>query len=747
MEKDSKVKEIDSDKELTKKRNRVLIILGVILVVFIIMKISKSIGFKDPFDDVDNLIQNSTSITSKKEKSSFSEKLDEDYKNGKLSDNDYMLQYSYLLFDNDKINSNYKSLDHSGYDATEFIEKFKGMYDKLDDKTLKYIFEKLSLSDVEWGIEEDPEVQNMSLTGSAEVQFMKNDSDINKLDHVILSKNGNFLVYYMTSGRSAIKDKDASKIADVLENSVVNYKTKFNLDYKYSIQYDHFSENTFIKCPVGTSKAKACSLLKENNIDLKYIDTAMPVYIIDIPSDLGGFYVPYFTDVQQVYLKATSLFEDYAVNIDSAITTYAFPFFVVNSSLNDFDSTKLIASHELFHHYQHYLCGNGEYAQCKSGNFTIESGANYASISINDVDRVNTLMNRQAACYVDDVELGIDQACDGYGGYLFLYNYSNTVDNGVSHVFESLKHENALYYLADASGGKFKDVLIDTAIKNLTLNYNNNQLFSYRDSNVIYPGAHKVIGYNNTKLSNSINYSSMHYYYIQPKKYGEKAQISFSGSSSDLTLLLFVKEGSSYKHLYTHTLNNEFTIHVDDFNNFDEIAIALVNSKTNETLRYYYELDNNGTKVPTVTAESLNLKKIERNVDDFNSFMCYQVEDNSTYNVITQLKLSFNRKDKINDMYYKGTIRLKNYDANDPAYKTAKNIVSGAFRLMQIAYKEQFKNFKVITEEQDDRYMITFKITKNYYDALNNSMKIKGQTKHDIIKEIEANGFTCNYSK
>ena len=72
MEKDSKVKKIDSDKELTKKRNRVLIILGVILVVFIIMKISKSIGFKDPFDDVDNLIQNSTSITSKRSFPGFS---------------------------------------------------------------------------------------------------------------------------------------------------------------------------------------------------------------------------------------------------------------------------------------------------------------------------------------------------------------------------------------------------------------------------------------------------------------------------------------------------------------------------------------------------------------------------------------------------------------------------------------------------------------------------------------------------
>ena len=148
-----------------------------------------------------------------------------------------------------------------------------------------------------------------------------------------------------------------------------------------------------------------------------------------------------------------------------------------------------------------------------------------------------------------------------------------------------------------------------------------------------------------------------------------------------------------------------------------------------------------------MTADSLNLKKIERNIDEFKSFMCYQVEDNSNYNVITQLMLSFNKKDKINDMYYKGTIKLKGYDADDPAYRTAKNIVSGVFKLMQIAYKEQFKYFKVITEEQDDKYMITFKITKNYYDALNNSLKIKGQTKHDIISEIEANGFTCNYIK
>ena len=743
---------MDSVKEnenFKKKRKRLFIIIGIVAICLLVYKINKSRGFKDPFEDVDDLIQNSTTVTAKKEENdSFYEKIEEDYNNGKLSDDQYILQYAYLLFDSDKIDSKYKSLDYSSYDFTAFIEKYKGMYTKLDDETKKYIFKKLTLEGVKWGVDEDPEIENMSSSNSDyEVKFMTNDSDIAVLDSVKLSKNGNFLIYYTTSGRSAITDSEANKIANSLEDNVSGYKSKFDLDYKYDIQYDWISAGALSRCPLGSPKSKACSLLKKNGIDLKYIDTAMPVYVIDAPSDLGGFYAPYFTGIEQIFVEATSLFEDLNIGLDSAAVTYAFPFFVVNSKLEDFDDFKIIGAHELFHHYQHYICGNGKYGDCVSGNFTVEAGANFASVNVNNINRIDTAINGHSACFSREIETSLNKSCEGYGGYVFLYNYSNIVENGNKYILESLKHENALYYLSDNSSGKYKDVLIDTAIKNLTLDYSNKLIVPHKDGNIVYPSAHKTIGYSNAKLSNSINYSSMHYYYIEPKKYNEKAQISFSGSSSDLTLLLFVKEGSSYKHLYTQTLNGEFTILVDDFNNFDEVAFALVNSKTNETLRYYYELDNNGTKVPTVTAESLNLKKIERNINDFNSFSCYQVEDNSSYNVVTQIKLSFSKKDKINDMYYKGTIRLKNYDANDPAYKTAKNIVSGVFRLMQIAYKEQFKYFKVITEEQDDRYMITFKITKNYYDALNNSLKIKGQTKYDIIREIEAEGFTCNYSK
>lgn len=741
--------DVKENENFKKKRKRLFIILGIVAVCLLIFKINKSKGFKDPFEDVDDLIQNSTTVTAKKEeKDSFSEKIEEDYKSGKLSDDQYILQYAYLLFDSDKVDSKYKSLDYSSYDFTTFIEKYKGMYTKLDDETKKYIFNKLTLDGVKWGVEEDPEIENMSSSNSDyEVRFMTNDSDIAVLDHVKLSKNGNFLIYYTTSGRSAITDNEANKIANSLEENVSGYKSKFNLDYKYDIQYDWISAGALSRCPLGSPKSKACSLLKKNGIDLKYIDTAMPVYVIDAPSDLGGFYAPYFTGIEQIFVEATSLFEDLNVGLDSAIATYAFPFFVVNSKLEDFDDFKVIGAHELFHHYQHYVCGNGKYGDCKSGSFTVEAGANFASVSVNNINRIDTAINGHSACFSRRIETSLNNSCEGYGGYVFLYNYSNIVDNGSKHILESLKYDNALYYLSDNSSGKYKDVLVDTAIKNLTLDYSNKLVVPYEDGNIVYPSAHNTIGYNNTKLSNSLNYSSMHYYYIEPKKYGERAQISFSGSSSDLTLLLFVKEGSSYKHLYTQTLNGEFTILVDDFNNFDEVAFALVNSKTNETLRYYYELDNNGTKVPTVTAESLNLKKIERKIDDFSSFSCYKVEDNSSHSVVTQIKLSFSKKDKINDMYFKGTIRLKNYDANDPAYKTAKNIVSGLFKLMQIAYEEQFKYFKVMTEEQDDRYMITFKITKNYYDALNNSLKINGQTKYDIVREIEAEGFTCNYSK
>lgn len=56
---------------------------------------------------------------------------------------------------------------------------------------------------------------------------------------------------------------------------------------------------------------------------------------------------------------------------------------------------------------------------------------------------------------------------------------------------------------------------------------------------------------------------------------------------------------------------------------------------------------------------------------------------------------------------------------------------------MQQTYEEEFKHFKVITEEGTDKYSVTFKITKNYYEALSNSINLGGDDKYIIVKSIQ----------
>lgn len=748
-----------------KKKNnkKIFIILGVLLgiiviVIAIILIINKLNKFEDPFDDIDDLTIVDTTTAKKgfDESDSFTKKIEEDYKNGNLSNDEYIMQLAYSIYDISKINYKYKSSKLDFNEPTKLFEKFGSMINELSDDTIKYVFGKYTLSDVEWNVEEDPKVTDTSnnlINGifDYEVKALVNkDADVSKLDNVKLSSNGNFLIYYTKDGLNAITDSEADKIATFLESAVSGYKTKFNLDYNYKAQYEFWSASYMTTCPAGSAKGKACKLLKNNNIDIKYLDTAMPVYIIDTDvenTSALGYYVPPIGGLAEVVIKISDIFGDNGTQIDNMSTTYSFPFFVVSSSLEDFDDTKIVLAHELFHHYQKYICGNGGYSDCPSGNFTVETTANQAAIQVAGVNKTGTAINNHAGSYINNVETSIDQVGNGYGAFVFATNYASMVSNGANYMFNSMKTTDTLKSIYDNANGKYKDVLITTAQKNLTLDYSNKLLIGNRDGILIYPPNHKDIGKNNIKQTETINYSSMHYYYINPSDYGTKSQISFNSSSSNLTLLLFIQENNSYKYLYTHSLDKEFVINVNDFSNYSEVIFAIVNSSISGVNNYSYEVDNEGTKTPTVTAKSLKLETLEEKIDSFSSFVCHYVEDDDEYRTVTQIKLSFDKKDKINDMYFKGTIQMKNYNPDDPSFVIAEKIVSGLLYMMQHAYEEQFKYFKVITQEGTDKYSVTFKITRNYYDALNNSLELNAETKYDIVKSIQAEGYTCQYQK
>lgn len=750
-----------------KKNNKKLfIILGIIFaitvaIVMVTVIINKNSKFDDPFEEIDNLISSDINESTKehKEINSFVKNIEEDYNNGKISKDNYIMQLAYSIYDSNKLDYKYKKSNLDFNNPTELFEKAFSMSDELSNETLIYIFEKYTLSDIVWDVEEDTTVfrtSNNNLYDYEVMPLVSQDANLSKLNNVILSENKNFLVYYTTDGSNAITKSDAEKIASFLETTVENYKIKFGLDYNYKTQYDFWSSTSLSTCSTETAKGKACKLLKKNNIDTKYLDTAMPVFIIDTDAENTGalgYYVPPIGGLAEVVLKISDIFDDMGTKMDNIMSTYSFPFFVVSSSLDDFDDTKIVLAHELFHHYQKYICGNGNYGKCTSNNFTVETTADFAASSVAGVNKTGTAINEHAGVFIADIDSSIDKigykdygdSGSGYGAFVFAHNYANAVSNGANYLFDSMKTTDTLKYLYDNSGGKYKDILITTAIKSLTLDYSNKLLIGNEDSKILYPKNYKDIGKTNNNQIININYSSMNYYYINPQDYGVESQLSFNGSSSNLTLLLFIEENNTYKNLYTYPLNKEFVINIDDFSNYQEVAIGIVNSEISGTLSYSYELNNNGTKKPTVTAKSLNLTTLEDTIDRYSSFVCYQIEEDEEYKTVTQVKLSFDKKDEISDMYFKGTIQMKNYDPENPAFVIAQKVVSGLLYVMQETYEEKFKHFKVMTEEGTDKYSVTFKVTKDYYDALNNSISLNGEDKYSIVKSIQAEGFNCKY--
>lgn len=754
-----------------KKKKKNIVIGSIVVCILLVMVVTKLVNngkkFKDPFEDVDDLTIASVAIQEEADvvEKSFSAIIEKDYKKGFLTSDEYILQLAYSIFDSEKLDSSYKSLD---LDSTPgyLFEEAERLLDELSDDTALYIFELLTLDYVEWDVGDNPNVieSGASVTKDYEAVPLgvKEGQKVSKLDHVKLSKNGHFLIYYTTSGRNAVSESRVDEIASYMERLVDQYESIYGLSFKYEPS-SHFSTTTTIP---GSPVAKVYQLLKKNNLE-QYIDTALPVYIVDTDvsnSNALGYYVAKFSGLESLVIKVCASFgedneflhgicyskkegeEARKQAFKSASAAYHSPFFVVNSTIDDMGSFKSVTAHELFHHYQKYICGDGSYGECNSGEFTIETTADLVAAEVSGVHNRATVLNNHAGHYVNNTSASIDNVGKGYAAFVFAHNYAEIVDNGTNHLFNSMKEENTLNYIYNRSGGKYEEVLLTMAEKNLTADYDNDQYVGMNDGAIAHPPAHKRIIVDDVKSTESIIYSSMHYYYVNPMEFGKKTQLSFDSTDGYKTLEFFILEDGRYRRVYTHKLNEEFVINVHDFGYYSQLAFAIIDSSIEGEGAYDYEVNTDGQKIPTVTPESLGLKSLE-NINKYNTFVCHQVEDRGNYRSIIQVKLSFNKKGKVSDMYVKGTTQIKNYNPDDPSFEMAKKITTEALRLLQKTYEKQFKYYDVITYDDKDRYSVTFRVLRNQYEALNSALDVEGETKASIIQSIQADGFSCSYYK
>ena len=732
----------------------IILIFILIFVLTFIFNFNKESIFDDPFQDVDTLLLNHYQYDSEGIKiNSLVNLLEEEYNSGKITADEYIMQLAYSVYDIGKLDNNYKMLDFEPVDYKIIYEKADELLNDISANTIKYLFEKYFLSNVIIGGDTQSgqsEYQNYSSNNYKVIPVVSQKGNLKNLDSVLLSNNEHFIIYYTEEGDSAITKDFAQNIANELENIVKMYKEKYGLEFNYEPDKDFF-DNIFS----SFSNTNLKNWLREEGIDPKYIETAMPVYILDLSdTNVAGYYVKPIEFWLKAYARFSDLWENYEITIENMITAYNFPYFAVNSSFDDFDEMRITLAHELFHHYQKYICGEGEYKECLADNFTVETTANFAATNILDINKIGTLLNGHAwKMYINEVSSSIDkvgaegygEAGTGYGAFVLAKNYSDVTENGADIWISSIKYENPLSYIYNQSNGNYKKAFLLMAERNLTLDYDSKIYLASDDEKIYFPSNYKNLGTTNNIYNMNIDYSSIQYFYVNPSSYNPKSQIVFSGENDNLSLLLFVRDNEEYKYLYTHTLTNDFVININEFNGYGQVVFAVVNSEITDSISYKIEVLEEGDKLPTVTISSLGLLTIDDMIENKTSFMCYQINEDEEWYNIYQVKVGFNDLEELNEMYYKGIYKFKNYDEDSAIFNASKKIMSGFLFIMKQTYKQQLKYVDIMTKEGTDEYSVTFKVKKNYYDAFLGSFSVSNNKKKDIIEAIQKQGFICIY--
>jgi hypothetical protein len=283
----------------------------------------------------------------------------------------------------------------------------------------------------------------------------------------------------------------------------------------------------------------------------------------------------------------------------------------------------------------------------------------------------------------------------------------------------------------------------------LTLDYKNEQLLPYENSySPTYPKNHDIITVNHSSRETML-YSSMDYYYIDLNNkgfYSDNTTVTFQGDSDNLTLQFFIYENGKYKKVYTQSISKEFVIKQSDWKDYDEIVIGIVNTAVDGTNNYTWTSSETSDKKPTITPTSLGLKKAkEKKTVVKSSIECYKIEDEEYFATYSQVYVSFDNKDEVNDMYARATVKFKDYDTNSTIYKFAKGVTTGVVFLLKQQYKQQLGSISLKTKDEGERYVITARVKKDYYTAIKNSFNTNSTTREDIFNAIQNEGFTCQY--
>ena len=294
----------------TTKNNKSIIAILIILITLLVSAIVIVYFIKNKND---NLTQ--------KENVDISNQLYSDYMNNNITTDEYVRYLLYTQYDTSMLDKKYQKLlkSDSSINIEDLINKY---YKELSTETLNYYAKKINLNNITFELDKENEEQtddNKIALSDMFIQTVYAKSDkVTNLNKVVLSKNGNFVVWYTTTGNSATNYESALKIADGLENTISKYDSLFNSKYNYN-------SNVISK---GTTYKNQQKILENSNIDTNYLESAMQIYLVNYNDSSSAQYISGYGKGKEI-LNSVFGGDNYG--------TIAYPYIVIKpSSFNDF---------------------------------------------------------------------------------------------------------------------------------------------------------------------------------------------------------------------------------------------------------------------------------------------------------------------------------------------------------------------------------------------------------------------------
>ena len=459
----------------------------------------------------------------------------QDWKDRVLTVDEYFKNLVFAEYDREYLSNRYYPLKRTDLPLdTDFIASTYAT--KITDTTLNYYLNRVLLT----GVTFDPDMENPEYNDSEIVAIGDPvyASDYNKkvnLNRLYVSGNSNFVIWYTTTGSSAISEEQAKEIAQELEVSRYTYDKMYNRYFKYKPEFINS----------GSIHDAQLSVYQRNGVDKALLTSAMQVYVVNYLDNAAAKYV--------VADKLTEIYDKFQYgSIEGSIPG---PYMIIRAkSYNDAkERTMQVVNRELFRHYQYNVYCPDESCVINDDPYYFDAMATYASAVatkkytykgfINDWVAIAREHSSDLLSEDNISKYGIKNISNTLG--LYFYYYSKIVPDANRKIIESLYESNPFQKLEQkAEEGYLVEMIQKMAMDYIRQDSDNANIIA---SPEVESEIHAI-----DEIKETANFEREEIerlgidYFVLEKGENSSYSIEFSRGSSKVTCLLVGVMGNSY---------------------------------------------------------------------------------------------------------------------------------------------------------------------------------------------------------